>query len=184
MYFGDQVSESTIKVEFDPRLEMSMNAINEIYNTAKQIEKDQQLMTDVLKQLVESKNIANKFKSDLSKEDKKKYKDHIKVSKDIVKEIDKLVAVFLGSIDRRQGITRNPEVTVSQRFYQAKRYVGSRFGNLTSTERQLIKQYKDAMNEAIKNVNSFFTKDWSAYKSRVENINISPFKETKTFSTN
>ncbi len=181
MYFGDQVSESTIKVEFDPRLEMSMNAINEIYNTSKQMEKDQQLMTDVLKQLVESKNIANKFKSDLSKEDKKKYKDQIKASKDIVKEIDKLVAVFLGSIDRRQGITRNPEVTVSQRFYQAKRYVGSRFGNLTSTERQLIKQYKDAMNNAIKKVNSFFGKDWKDYKTKVENISISPFKETKQF---
>ena len=144
-------------------------------------------MADVVKQLVESKNIANGFKSKLSKEDAKaskddkKYKDHIKASKDIVKEIDKLIAVFLGKVDRRQGITRNPEVTVNQRFFGARRYVGSRYGNLTATERQLIKQYKDAMNEAIKNVNAFFDKDWKEYKSKVENINISPFKEIKKF---
>ena len=131
--------------------------------------------------MVESNNIANGFKSKLSKEDKKKYKEHIKASSKIGKDIDNLIAVFLGKIDRRQGITRNPEVTVMQRFFTARRYVGSRTGNLTSTERQLIKQYKDAMNNAIGKVNDFFDNDWKTYKSKVENITISPFKEIKKF---
>lgn len=181
MYFGDQVAENKIKVEFDPRLSMSKAAINEIYKTSKDLEKDQQLMADILKQLVESKNTATAMKSKLSKEDKEKYKDHIKNSKDIVKEIDKLIALFLGKVDKRQGITRNPEVTVSQRFYGARRYVSSRYGNITVTERQLIKQYKDAMNDAIKQVNEFFSTDWKDYRAKVENINISPFKDTKNF---
>ena len=181
MSFGNQTSESTIKVEFDPRLKMSIAAINEIYNASKEMEKDQELMAKIVKQLVESKNTANGFKSKLSKEDKKKYKDQIKASSDIVKEIDKVIAVFLGKIDRRQGIVRNPEVTVNQRFFSARRYVGSRFGNLTSTERQLIKQYKDALNDAVKQTNDFFGKEWKDYKTKVESIMISPFKEIKTF---
>jgi photosystem II stability/assembly factor-like uncharacterized protein len=181
MSFGDQTSESSIKVEYDPRLNMSTAAINDQYNALKDMEKDQQTMADVLKQLAESKNTANGFKSKLSKEDKEKYKDEIKASKDIVKEIDKLVALFLGKVDRRQGITRNPEVTINQRFFGARRYVGSRYGNQTATEKQLIKQYKDAMNDAISRVNAFFDKDWSEYKGKVENITISPFKETKKF---
>ena len=181
MSFGDQVSESNIKVEFDPRLTMSSAAINEIYDTSKAMEKDRQLMADVVKQLVESKNTANEIKSNLTKEDKKKYKDQIKASSNIVKEIDKLIAAFLGKIDRRQGITRNPEVTVLQRFGNARRYVGSRFGNLTSTEQQLINQYKGAMNEAIKNTNEFFDTNWKQYRAKVENINISPFKEIKKY---
>ncbi|MBL4605395.1 MAG: hypothetical protein JKY02_06995 [Flavobacteriaceae bacterium] len=179
MSFGDQTSESTITVEFDPRLKMSTAAINEIYNASKEMEKDQKLMADVVKQLVESKNIASGFKSKLSKEDKKKYKDQIKASSKIVKSIDSIIAVFLGKVDKRQGITRNPEVTVTQRFGSARRYVGSRFGTLTNTERQLIKQYKDAMNAAIKKSNDFFDKDWKDYKAKVENISISPFKEIK-----
>ena len=181
MYFGDQVAENNIKVEFDPRLSMSSAAINEIYNTSKDMEKDQQMMADLMKQLVESKNTANSMKSKLTQEDKDKYKDHIKASKDVVKEIDKLIAIFLGKVDRRQGITRNPEVTVTQRFGNARRYVNSRYGNITATERQLIKQYKDAMNDAVKKVNNFFDKDWKDYRAKVENINISPFKETKKF---
>ncbi|MFY0629245.1 MAG: hypothetical protein JXR05_02620 [Flavobacteriaceae bacterium] len=181
MSFGDQTSESTIKVEFDPRLKMSTAAINEIYNASKDMEKDQKRMADVIKQLIESKNIANGIKSKLSKdkEDKKKYKDQIKASSEVVKSIDKIIAIFLGKVDRRQGITRNPEVTVTQRFGTARRYVGSRYGNLTATERQLIKQYKDAMNAAIKKSNDFFDKDWKDYRAKVENISISPFKEIK-----
>ena len=181
MSFGDQTSESTIKVEYDPRLKMSTSAITEIYNASKDMEKDQQLMADIVKQLVESKNTANQFKSDLSKEDKKKYKDQIKASSDVVKEIDKIIAVFLGKVDKRQGITRNPEVTVSQRFSSARYYVGTRFGNLTSTERQLIKQYKDALSAAVKQSNDFFDTKWTAYKSKVDTITISPFKEIKKY---
>ncbi len=181
MSFGDQTSESTINVEFDPRLKMSTADIDEIYSASKDMEKDQKLMADVVKQLVESKNIANGFKSKLSKEDKKKYKDQIKASKEVVKKIDSIIAIFLGKVDKRQGITRNPEITVNQRFFTARRYVGSRFGNLTATERQLIKQYKDALNDAVKQSNDFFDKDWKDYKAKVENISISPFKEIKKY---
>ena len=181
MTFGDQTSESTIKVAYDPRLNMSSSAIHEKYSTSKEMEKDQQLMADVVKQLVENKTITNSLKSKLSKEDKKKYKEQIKASGDIAKEIDKLIALFLGKVDKRQGITRSPEVTVSQRFSTARGYVRSRYGNLTDTERRLIKQYKDALRDAVNQTNAFFDKEWKDYKSKVENINISPFKEIKKY---
>ena len=181
MHFGDQTSKSTIKVEFDPRLEMSSKAITEIYNTSKDLEKDQQLMADIVKQLVESKQTATTFKKDLTKEDKKKYKDQIKLSKDIITKIDKLIAVYIGSVDKRQGITRNPEVTVNRRYFSARRYVGSRFGHLTSTEERLISQFKKAFNDAVKKTNSFFETDWKTYKTTLETIRISPFKEIQKF---
>ena len=181
MHFGDQTSESTIKVEFDPRLEMSSEAITEIYNTSKDLEKDQQLMADIVKQLVESKQTATKFKKDLTKEDKKKYKDQIKLSKEIITKIDKHIAAFLGKIDKRQGITRNPEVTVNSRYVSARRYVGSRFGHLTSTEERLISQFKKVFNDAVKKTNSFFETDWKTYKTTLETIRISPFKEIQKF---
>ena len=181
MSFGDQTSESTIKVKFDPRLEMSTEAITEIYNASKDMEKDQQLMADVVKQLVESKNTATAFKKDLAKEDKKNYKDQIKASKDIITKIDKLIAVYIGSVDKRQGITRNPEVTVSRRYSSARRYVGSRFGHLTTTEKQLISQYKKALETAINKTNAFFETDWKKYKTTLETIRISPFKEIQKF---
>ena len=88
--FGNQTSTSEIKVEYDPRLEMPIDAINEIYDTSKSLEKDQQLIADVVKQLVESKNIALKFKKEFKKEDQKRYESQIKASSEIVKKIDEL----------------------------------------------------------------------------------------------
>lgn len=184
MTFGDVVSEQSIKVEFDPRLEISEEAINQKYNASKELEKYQEKIAAVVKQLVESKNSATSIKSDLSKEDKVKYKEEIKSSTKIIKKVDSLLAMYLGSIDKRQGITRNPEVTVNQRFGQASSYIRSRFGEQTSTEKVLMNQFVDEFKKAVSETNTFFNNDWVGYKKSVENINISPFKETKIYSAN
>ena len=184
MTFGDVTSEQNIKVEFDPRLTISEEAINQKYNASKELESYQAKIAAIVKQLVESKNTATSIKSDLAKEDKKKYKDEIKKSTEVIKKIDDLIAAYLGKIDKRQGITRNPEVTVSQRLSSASRYVGSRFGVQTATEKQLMNQFKEAYKKAVSDTNSFFNNDWVNYKSSVENINISPFKEIKIYSAN
>lgn len=180
--FGNQTSEQNITVKFDPRLHISQNAIDQKYAAAKDLEAQQKIITDAVKQLVESKNIANSFNQKLSKKDKKLYKESIKDSKDIIKKIDTLLAVYLGKVDKRQGITRNPEVNIIQRLGTASRYVNSRFGEQTSTEKQLIIQFKEALKPALEKTNAFFNKDWKEYKAEVEKIDLSPFKETKQFS--
>ena len=188
MTFGDTTSEQTIKVAFDPRLQISNEAINQKYNASKELESYQERMANIVKQLVESKNTVNSIKSKLTKADarfnkeNKKYKDQIKASTKITKKIDSLIATYLGTIDKRQGITRNPEITVNQRFRTASGYVRSRFGEQTDTEKQLINQFKDMFKKAMSETNTFFNKDWITYKESVEKIEISPFKETKIFS--
>ena len=184
MTFGDAVSEQDINVEFDPRLQISDEAINQKYNASKELETNQEKIATVVKQLVESKNTATSLKSKFTKEDKKKYKIEIKASKEIIKKIDTLIAMYLGTIDKRQGITRNPEVTINNRFSTARWYVGSRFGKQTATEKQLINQFKTSYTKGIEKTNIFFSEDWKKYKSTVEKIEISPFKKTSTFSIN
>ena len=184
MTFGDVVSEQEITVEFDPRLQISEEAINQKYNTSKMLEEYQEKMAAVVKQLAESKNTAEEIKSKLTKEDKKKYKDQIKASSEIVKQIDSLTALYLGKIDKRQGITSTNDVTVMDRFGTAGYYVRSRFGEQTATEQQLINQFKEAFSDAVSKTNTFFNNDWITYKKSVENITISPFKEIKIFDVN
>ena len=181
MSFGNVVSEQNIKVEFDPRLTYSKAALSTRYQMSKQLEANSKTIADIVKQLVESKNTASDFSKKLAKADKKKYKSQIKASKDISKKIEKLISGYLGTIDKRQGITRNPEVTVNQRLGLARRYLGARFGKITKTETELINNFRDALKEALTKANNFFTTDWKKYKSEVESISISPFKEVKTF---
>ena len=182
MTYGNATSEQNITVAFDPRLKMSQEAINQKYNASKVLESYQDKIAAIVKQLVESKNTAASIKSDLSKEDKEKYKEEIKASKEISKKVEKLIAIYLGTIDKRQGITRNPEITVNQRLGQASRYIRSRFGEQTSTETVLMNQFIEEFKKAVAETNTFFNNDWIAYKKSVENINISPFKDTKIFS--
>ena len=181
MSFGDQSSEEMIMVKSDPRLNISQANINEVYNASKELEQMQQIAADAVKQLVESKETAEKFQKDLKDLDEKKYEEEIKSSKDIIKKIDELIAVYLGKEDKRQGITSSPEVTISQRLGIASGYVRSRQNGLTSTERTLIQHAKTDLQDALDKTNLFFSDDWNTYQSSMENLNTSPFKSVKTF---
>ncbi len=180
--YGDQISETTITVESDPRLEVSQKNIDDIYEASKALEKMQQTAVDAIKQLIESKTIAENYKKDLSKLDKDLYKEQIKDSKNITKAIDSLIDNYLGKVDKRQGITRNAEVTPLQRLRLASGYVNGSQNGLTTTETTLIKQAKDAMNALLEATNSFFNKDWKTYQDSMKDIKMNPFKETKTFN--
>lgn len=182
MNYGDQSSETMIPIASDPRINVNTSAANEVYNASKEIEKMRQTAADAVKQLVESKNIADDYKKMLGKLDKEQFKDQIKASKDISETIDELVAIYLGKIDKRQGITRNPDPNVNQRIGNAGFYVGSRQNGITSTERELLNHAENALNDALGKTNAFFAEEWQKYRTDMESLNISPFKETKIFS--
>ncbi|OUS01973.1 hypothetical protein A9Q86_04790 [Flavobacteriales bacterium 33_180_T64] len=181
VHFGDLSSEDIITIKLDPRVNASMTNINQVYEASKQLETMQQTAADAVKQLIESKNIAKDYQSLLAKLDKDSYKDDIKASKNIVKSIDSIVDKFLGKEDKRQGITRNPEVTVMQRLGLARNYVSSRQRGITETETTLIKNAKAALEQAILEVNTFFNDTWTPYRTTMEQLQTHPFKDTKTF---
>ncbi len=182
--YGNTTDSTTVTVKSDPRLQISTKAIEERYAAGKKLEKYTQTAADAVKQLVESKEIAKEYQKKLSKLDKEKYKEQIKASKDVVKKIDSVIALYLGKVDKRQGITRNPEPNVMQRIGTANYYSVTRPNGLTETEKQLIEQAKNALEDALNNTNSFFNNDWKTYKEQIQQLEISLFKETKIFSIN
>ena len=184
LHYGDQTSETNITVKSDPRLKVSQKNIDEVYAASKQIEQLQQTAADSVKQLVESKTIAENYKKDLTKLDKEKYKEDIKSSKTIVKSINRLLDKYLGKVDKRQGITRSPEVTPLLRLRTASGYINGSQNGLTTTETTLIKQAEDALDTLFSETNDFFEKDWKSYKANMTAIKTNPFKEIKTFKLN
>ncbi len=179
--FGDQKSEKMITVENDPRLNISTKNTNEVYMTLKNIQKQQQTIADAIKQLVESKHIADTYNKTLQDLDKETYKTAIKDSKDISKTIDELIDLFLGKKDERQGITRNPKVTIMGRLGLAQSYAGSRQQGLTTTEHKLLEHAEEAIKKGIDKTNNFFENEWETYKTSMEELQISLFKAIKTF---
>ena len=180
--FGDSSDTTTITVKTDPRIEVSTKAIAEVYDMGKELEGYTQVAADAVKQLVESKNLVDKMNAQMKELDEKAYKTQIKNAKEMVKEMDSIIALFIGKEDKRQGITRNPEVTVAQRLGIARYYVATRVSGLTETETRLAQFAKNDLKSALGKVNSFFETKWKAYKQEIDNLELSPFKETETFS--
>ncbi len=182
--YGETVDSTRVTVKTDPRLKVSTASINEVYQNSKKLEGYTQTAADAVKQLVESKNLANKFAKEMKTLDKDKYKTQIKASKDISKAIDSVVALYIGKEDKRQGITRNPETNVMQRIGNARGYVGSRKNGLTTTEKNLIKFAEDDLKAALEKTNAFFSEKWNEYQTNIKALDLTPFKETKTFTIN
>ncbi len=182
--YGDAVDSTSVTVKTDPRLDVSMASINEVYATGKKLEAYTQTAADAVKQLVESKDLANKYKKELKDLDKDKFKDQIKASEEIVKQIDSVIDLYLGKDDKRQGIVRSPEPNVTNRLGTASSYVRSRKTGITETEKQLIKFAEDDLRNALNKTNAFFNEKWKAYRSSIESLDLSPFKETQTFNIN
>lgn len=184
IHYGNQNSETKITVAQDPRLEIKYADLKAVYDATKELETYTQLAADVVKQLASSKKRAKTLEKQLHETNKDKHKEAIEASKNIVTKIDSLVAVFLGKEDKRQGIVRNPKQTVTTRIQTASRYVRSRKYGITTTEETLIKHAENALQEALKNVNSFFDKEWSDYRNTISQEDIELFKNTQTFKIN
>jgi len=182
--YGDTTDSTMLTIKTDPRLDVSLASINEIYEHSKKLEGYTQTAADAVKQLVESKDLANKFSKEMKTLDKEKYKDQIKASKAIVKAIDSVVAIYIGKEDKRQGITRNPEINIMQRIGNASFYVATRKAGLTKTEKDLIKYAEDDLKSALDKTNTFFSEKWKGYQDAIQALDLSPFKETETFSIN
>ena len=150
LHYGDLITKNKVEVKSDPRLEVSKTSIDEVYKASKELEKFSQAAHEAVTQLVENKNIAAEYKEKLQKKDKKAYKKDIEATKGIIKKIDSIIAVFIGKDDKRQGITRNPEINVIQRLGNAERYVSSRQNGLTSTEQTLMNNAKTAVENALR----------------------------------
>jgi photosystem II stability/assembly factor-like uncharacterized protein len=181
VHLGEATDEATISVKSDPRLNVSMTSTSKVYDASKKLEGFTQLAADAVKQLLESKKVASKYQKELNELDEDEFKEQIKASKDISKKINDLIAIYIGKEDKRQGITRNPELTVMRRIGNAAQYVQSRKTGITETETRLIQFAEADLKAALQKTNTFFANDWKTYKETMEPLNVSPFKETKSF---
>ena len=178
LHYGELTSETIIEVKEDPRVdEFSMENRKEMRAAQDQL---QALMSDievVTSQLAKNKKTADSFKKLLKSQDKKAFKEQIKTTDSIVKQIEKLQNKYFGTPDKRQGITRNPEVTVLNRVRSASGYIRSRQGAQTATEKQLYQQAETLAKEVNTEAQNFLNKEWKAFVSEMKLVTIDMFEE-------
>jgi photosystem II stability/assembly factor-like uncharacterized protein len=178
LHYGETTSEQMIEVKKDPRIdEFTLAHRNEMRAAQDQL---QSLMNDVeavTSQLSKNKKTADSFKNLLTSQDKEAFKEQIKATDSIGKQLEKLQNKYFGTPDKRQGITRNPEMTVMNRMYSAASYIRSRQGAQTATETQLYKQAETLALEVNTDAENFLNTVWKAFVEEMKLVAVDMFKE-------
>ncbi|HTH54875.1 MAG TPA: hypothetical protein VL728_02435 [Cyclobacteriaceae bacterium] len=182
--FGGQKDSAMINVKLDPRF-ADLSAPNEArYRMLKEVEKLRNLSMTAMDRLRESKEIAEEFENkmkDLKRDDLKDAKDKTKAIKD---SIGAVMDYIVGKEDKRQGIVRHPDPTPISFLSNAEMYIRSSKEPITSTDQRVLKQAEDEVQKIIDRANKFFAKPWPDYKTIMEKVSISPFKNYDVLKRN
>lgn len=179
--YGKDKDSTFVEVAFDPRIQMTTAVLEAKYQLLKASEKTMEQMANISQQLNESKEIVKNYKKQLSDLKDKKHADLIKKHDSITKKLDGFVDDLLGKEDKRQGITRSTDPTVVSNLFTAYSYINDLLELPGTTEKQLLENATNAFEAYKSNVNAFYQKEWIDFKTEVEKLNLSLFKETKSF---
>jgi hypothetical protein len=174
---GDQKDSTNIKVVYDPRIEMSETAIRAQYATLKSMEAKYALGVKAVDRLKESLDIVKDIQSDLKKKDKDGYKDQIALCKTTIDTLNAMLDVFLGKEDDRQGITRDNPNSVNNSYSTAFWYTSSALHAPGQTEQKLIAKFEQDLKKALDMVNGYYKEKWPEFRTTVESLDTSPFKD-------
>ena len=177
LHYKESKDSTDITVKYDPRISVSQEVLESKYKLQKEIEKKIDLTYRSINQLNESKNIAEYYKKQAEKIDKKLHTEFMKKSDSIIKQIDDLIDSILGKEDKRQGITTTEKPSNISYLYTANSYVSSLQHKPGKTELQLIQNANLKIDPVILEINNFFKKDWLDYRKLVEGLNLSSFKD-------
>ena len=179
MSYADSKDSTMVTVHYDPRIEMPMEALEataELEDEAGTLGAE---LAEAVQSLVTAESIMKVNKGLLDADPRSA--DELKAVRDAHKatteELEAIFAMIFGSNDDdRQGIVRNPEVTVMSRLYGAGRYLGNDIDGPGVTEQNLLRLAKEAVAEAMETIEGFLEEDWPAYETAINEADLSPFK--------
>ena len=103
-------------------------------------------------------------------------KDAIKKTKAMKDSINALFDFMLGKEDKRQGILY--EFTTPVSFIgNAQMYIGSSRNAVNVTDERTYKHAEEKITVVLNKVNTFFSTTWKTYRSEMEKVSLSSFKD-------
>jgi photosystem II stability/assembly factor-like uncharacterized protein len=174
--YGGQKDSAMINVKFDPRLNVPLQVLDTRYAMLKDLEKLTAMLTDATDRLTESLTLANELETKMNDSKRTDLKDPLDKTKVVKDSINVLFDAILDKEDKRQGLTRDSEGPVVD-IRSASFYIDSSINPVNETDRRVFKKAEDAVMKVISKVNSFYDGQWKEYRSMMEKVTLSPFKD-------
>ncbi len=179
MSFGDQEDSTMVNVKFDPRLDIPVSALEGNYKASKEVESQIEVAANAMAQLRDSKKVIDAILKQIK--DKGKAYDSLRnISKTTKDSINVLMDELVGPKNERQGITAEEFPSIMDYYYKNFMYLGS-FNNPGPTQARVMTQAKNKLLPWLSKTNEFFKTDWPAYQKLVNESDLSPFEEIKSF---
>jgi photosystem II stability/assembly factor-like uncharacterized protein len=174
---GKDADSTTIVVNDDPRIKKSADAIAAQRKMVSELRNSSSKLTEAMDRLSEWEEVLTKIQSQLRGVEDKTI-DSLNVATTILKDSIKSIREFIvGKTSDRQGITRTSQVTVMNRMQTAQQYIMAKSVAPGEQEQSLVKGAEAYINEALKQVNRFYEKQWKPYKTLAEGTRIPLFRE-------
>lgn len=177
--YGTDSSETSIKVNMDPRIDVQLANLQAKEAFLKRTEALSTEVTAATNQLNEAQKTIDKVNAMIKDLDTPEAKELAEATKDIKKKLDKTREAFNGPTREGQGIVRNLFPTTMTRQFAPRSYASSSYGAPGPTEERLYAQAKEAADEAISEVNKFMEGDWKAFEEKVKATPIDLFEKIK-----
>lgn len=169
--YGDQSSKTSVEVVDDPRIETPISVLQDVLTFQKEIEAEIEKATIAMDRVRSAEKSISLIEKQLD-DDHKDLKKQTKAVKDSLKT---LKILFLGD-DSKKGIFRTSD-QVSSKLNTARGLVSGSREVPNSNQKAAFEEAKRVLADGLAKVDAFFNTEWAAYKTAVENADISPFKE-------
>ncbi|SEF65763.1 VPS10 domain-containing protein [Algoriphagus boritolerans] len=177
--YGSDSSETSIKVNMDPRIDVQLANLQAKETFLKRTEALSTEVRAATNQLNEAQKTIDKVNAMIKDLDTPEAKELAEATKEIKKKLDKTREAFNGPTREGQGIVRNLFPTTMTRQFVPRSYASSSFGAPGATEERLFSQGKESADEAIAEVNKFMEGDWKAFEEKVKATPIDLFEKVK-----
>lgn len=175
--FGGQRDSTQITVKSDPRFTNMDANIQARYAMYKELDKMTGLVTTATSRLIESRALAAEMEIKMKEAKRNDLKEALDKTKAIQDSIDQVMNYILGEKDKRQGITQTEFPSRVSYIGTAKQYVTSAKEPVGETEQRVYKHAEEKVKLIIDRVNDFYKNQWANYRSQMEKVNLSPFKD-------
>jgi hypothetical protein len=181
--YGDQTSESSITVHFDPRIPITMQDLIAKDNFLKDLERLQASVGKVTAEMGKANQTVDKIIAQYRGVEGQEARDMLKAANDMKKRLGEVQEVYTGPQPSGpgQGIRRNLSPSASTWIFAPRQYINSALTAPTATEMMLMDRAKSVANEVMNAMNEFFSTEWVEFRKKVEGTNVSIFSDVPTF---
>jgi photosystem II stability/assembly factor-like uncharacterized protein len=177
--FGDVKDSVMLNVKPDPRYNIPLSVYADRRKMLDELQKLTALSAQATKRLQESKEVADNFETKLKDMKGDEYKKGLERTKVVKDSINALFDYILGKEDKRQGITRQKQPTPVSYIGNAVFYISGALDPVNETDQRVFKFAQDQISLVLDRVNKFYDTTWKDYRSSMEKVVISPFRDYK-----